>query len=67
MGGSIFFFVESKTFEFSVEEGGTYYMLRIYERNRDSLRSVFMGKESAKRLLAIVEDLMSNVTTGNFA
>ena len=33
----------------------------------DSLRSVFMGKESAKRLLAIVEDLMSNVTTGNFA
>ncbi|XP_075658265.1 transcription factor Pur-alpha 1-like [Castanea sativa] len=67
MGGSIFFFVESKTFEFSVVEGGTYYMLRIFERNRDSLRSVFMGKEGAKRLLAIVEDLMSNVTTGNFA
>ena len=67
MGGSIFFFVESKTFEFSVEEGGTYYMLRIYERNQDSLRSVFKGKGSATRLLAIVEDLMSNVTTGNFA
>ncbi|KAK9992046.1 hypothetical protein SO802_027031 [Lithocarpus litseifolius] len=67
MGGSIFFFVESKTFEFSIEEGGTYYMLRIFERNRDSLRSVFMGKESANRLLAIVEDLMSNVIAGNFA
>ena len=40
MGGSIFFFVESKTFEFLVEEGGTYFMLRIYERNKDSLRWV---------------------------
>ena len=49
MGGSIFFFVESKSFEFSVE-GGTFYLLRIYERGRDSLRSMFMGKESAKRL-----------------
>lgn len=62
-----FIFLESKTFEFLVEEGGTYYMLRIYERNRASLRSVFMGKESAKRLLANVEDLMSNVPLGNFA
>ena len=53
-----FFFVESKTFEFSVEGGGTYFMLRIFERSQDSLHSVFMGKESAKCLLAIVEDLM---------
>ena len=60
MGGSIFFFVESKTFEFSVEEGGTNFMLRIYERNKDSLRSVFMGKVSAKRLLTYLEDLMSH-------
>lgn len=67
MGGSTFFFVESKAFEFSVEEGGTYYMLRIYERNKDSLQSVFMGKESAKRLLTMVEDLMSNIPPGNFA
>ena len=67
MGGYIFFFVESKTYEFSVEEGGTYYMLRTFERYKDSLRSVFMGKESAKRLLAHVEDLMSNIPPGNFA
>ena len=60
MGGSIFFFVESKTFEFSVEEGGTFYVLRIFERNKDSLRSVFMGKLSAIHLLTYVEDLMSN-------
>ena len=42
-------------------------MLRIYKRSRDSLRSAFMSKESAKCLLAIVEDLMSNVSPGQFA
>ena len=67
MGGSIFFFVESKTFEFSVEEGGTFYSLRIFERYKDSLRSVFMGKDSALRLLSYVEDLMSNTRPENFA
>ena len=36
MGGSIFFFVEYKTFEFSVEEGGTYYMLHIYIYMKDT-------------------------------
>ena len=41
-------------------------MLRIYERSMDSLRSVFMAKESAKHLLSIVEDLMSNVSPGQF-
>ena len=51
MGGSVFFFVESKSFEFSVEEGGMFYQLRIYERGRDSLRSIFMGRGSAKKLL----------------
>ena len=67
MGGSIFFFVESKTLEFSVEEGGTFYLLRIFERYKDSLRSVFMGKESALRLLTYIEDLMSNTRLENFA
>ena len=67
MGGSIFFFVESKTFEFSVEEGGTFYVLRIFERNKDSLRSVVMGKLSAIHLLTYVEDLMSNTLPENFA
>lgn len=42
-------------------------MLRIYERNRDSLCSVFMGKESAKRLLTTVEDVMSSANLGSFA
>ena len=67
MGGSIFFFIESKTFEFSVEEKGNFYMLHIYERNRDSLCSVFMGKENAEHLLATVEDVMSSANLGSFA
>ena len=67
MGGSSFFFVESKSFEFSVEEGGTFFSLRIFERGRNSLRSVFMGKESAKRLLSMLEDFISTEPPGHFA
>ena len=55
----MFFFVESKTFEFSIEEGDMFYQLRIYERGRDSLKSIFMGKGCAKRLLFIVEELIA--------
>ena len=32
MGEFTFFFVESKTFEFSVEEGGTFYLLPIKKK-----------------------------------
>lgn len=67
MGGSFFFFVKSKTFKFSAVEGGNFYMLRIYEKNRDSLRSVYMEKESAQRLLTTVEDVMSSANPGSFA
>ena len=66
MGGSIFFFVESKSFEFSVQEMGTFFLLRIFERGKDSLRSVFMGKESAKRLLSMMEDFISTESPGHF-
>ena len=64
MGGSVFFFVESKSFEFSFEEGGMFYQFHIYKRGRDSLRSIFMGKGSAKRLLFNVEVLISGQSTG---
>uniref|UniRef100_A0A7N2R5F7 HECT-type E3 ubiquitin transferase n=1 Tax=Quercus lobata TaxID=97700 RepID=A0A7N2R5F7_QUELO len=50
-----------------IEEGATFYSLRIFERYKDSLRSVFMGKESALRLLSYAEDLMSNTRPENFA
>ena len=67
MGGSLFFFIESKSFEFSVEEGGSFFLLRIFERSRDSLRSVFMGKECAKRLLSIMENFIFSEPHEHFA
>ena len=41
-------------------------MLCIYERGRDSLRSVLMGKENVKHLLFNVEELMSKQSPGQF-
>ena len=66
MGGSLFFNVESKSFEFCVEEGGSFFSLHIYERGRHTSRSVCMGKESAKRLLFHVEELTSKHKPGQF-
>ena len=66
MGGSRFFFIESKAFELKVDHGGEDYILRIYERGRDTLRSVFTSKESAKTLLATMEDLVSLNHVGDF-
>ena len=67
MGGSLFCFVESKTFEFSVEEGGSFFLLRIFERGRNFLRSVFMGKECAKRMLSIMENFILSELHDHFA
>ena len=50
-----------------MEEGGSFFLLRIFERFKDSLRSVFLGKECAFRLLSYIEDLMSNSCPENFA
>ena len=66
-GGFTFVFIESKTFEFVVEEGGTFYLLRIYERGQNSLRYVCMGKESARRILTHIEELISKQSPGQFA
>ena len=67
MGASFFFFVESKSFEFCVEEGGSFFSLCIFERGRYSLRFVFMSKEGAKRLLSLLEDFISSKPPGHFA
>ena len=64
MGGSTFVFIESKTFEFVVEEGGTFYLLRIYERGRNSLQFICMGKGSAMRILIHIEELISKQSPG---
>ena len=44
-----------------------FYQLRIYERGRDSLKSIFMGKGCAKRLLFIVEEPIAGQSRGQFA
>ena len=67
MGGSTFFFIESKTFEFSVEEGGSYFLLWIFERGHTSMHSIFMGKESANRFLFHLEELISKQSPGHYA
>ena len=64
MGGSTFLSIESKTFEFSIEEGGSFFMLRIVERGQNSLRYVLVGRESARRFLFHMEELLlSNLLT----
>lgn len=60
-------FIESKSFEFVVEEGGSFFLLHIYERGRISLRSICMGKKSAMRILNHIEDLVSKQSPGRFA
>ena len=65
-GGSIFIFIESKAFELSIEEGGSVFILWIFKQGRDSIWSVLMGKECAKRLLLHVEGLMSNQSPNPF-
>ena len=41
-------------------------MVRIYERGRDSVRFVFMGNVSAKRLVANMEELVSKSCSESF-
>lgn len=51
MSGSKFFFIESKTFEISVDNEGGASTVRIYEKGKDRIRSIHIGKENAKRLV----------------
>ena len=57
MDGTRHFFIIRKAFELKADHGGEAFIVRIYDRGRDTLRSVFMGKESAKTLLAAMEEL----------
>ena len=51
MGGSHCFCIESKFFQLVVEEGGRYFSVKIFERSRYFMKSVFMGKNAAQWLL----------------
>lgn len=66
MGGSRFFFIESKAFEIMVDHGGGAFIVKIYERGKDVLRSVFMAKESAHRLAVVLDNLISKHHAENF-
>ena len=58
MGGVRSFFIESKLFELVVGEGGLYFYLRIFERSRYFMKSVFMGKKVAQWLMKSLEQIV---------
>ena len=57
MGGFRSFFLESKFFQLVVEEGGRFFSLRIFERSRYFMKSVFMGKNGAQWLMKSIEQM----------
>ena len=49
------FFIESKLFQLVVEEGGNFFSLKIFERGKYFMKSVFMGKHAAQWFMHTVE------------
>ena len=66
MGGVCRFFIESKFFQLVVEEGGRYFLLRIFERGKYIMRSVFMGKNAAHWLMNNIEHTVVGVNSKVF-
>ena len=58
MDGVRSFFIESKLFQLVVEEGGQYFSLRIFERCRYFMKSVFMDKKVAQWLMKSLEQIV---------
>ena len=55
MDGFRSFFIESKLFQLVVEEGGNFFSLKIFERGKYFMKSVFMGKHAAQWFMHTVE------------
>ena len=66
MGGFRSFFIESKFFQLVVEEGGRYFSLRIFERRRYFMKSVFMGKDVAQWLMKSIEQIVVGISPKYF-
>ena len=66
MGGFRSFFIESKIFQLVVEEGGRYFSLRIFERRRYFMKSVFMGKNMAQWLMKSIEQIVVGISLKYF-
>ena len=54
----VVFFIESKSFKLVVEEGGRYFSLRIFERCRYFMKSIFMGEKVAQWLMMSLEQIV---------
>ena len=66
MGGVRSFFIESKLFQLVVEEGGRYFSLRIFERSRYFMKSVFMSKNVAQWFMKSLEQTVVGVNPKYF-
>ena len=66
MGGFRSFFIESKLFQLVVEEGGNFFSLRIFERGKYYMQSVFMGKSAALWVMRNLEHIVIGVDPKQF-
>ena len=62
----VFFFIESKLFQLVVEEGGNFYSLKIFEREKYYMQSVFMGKSAALWVMRSLEHIVIGVNPKHF-
>ena len=67
MGGFRSFFIEYKLFQLVIEEGGNFFSLKIFERGKYYMQSVFMGKCAALWTMWTLEHTMSGLVLSNFS
>ena len=60
------FFIEFKLFQLVVDEGGNFFSLRIFERGKHFMKSVFMGKNAALWLMKNIEHTVVGVNPKQF-
>ena len=66
MGGIRSFFIEFKFFQLVVGEGGNFFSLRIFERGKHFMKSIFMGKNAALWLMKNIEHTVFGVNPKQF-
>ena len=55
MGGIQSLFIESNLIQLALEEGGSFFVSRIFKHGKHFMRSVFMGKKAPQWLMAKIE------------
>ena len=66
MGGFRSFFIESKLFQLVDEEGGNFFSLKIFERGKYYMQSVFMGKSATLWIIRSLEHTMIGASPKQF-